>query len=176
MPAVKPRLRNVIETAEAYVRTHDRPPVYYNIETKSSPDGDSILHPPPEAFTRLLYDVLVETGIRDRSTLQSFDIRTLQAARRLDPDLSLSLLIAAPMAQSLDAQLDALGFVPDVYSPDYHLVDAPLVEAVHQKGMRLIPWTVNTLDAMRALRALGVDGLITDYPDLGKTLLTDSGP
>jgi glycerophosphoryl diester phosphodiesterase len=171
MAVHKPRLRDVIAAAEGYAATHGLPSPRYNIETKSRPEWDGVFTPDPATFTRLLYDVLVETGVKDRAMLQSFDVRTLQVARDLDPDWSLVLLIARDHDQGLAANLDALGFVPAVYSPDHRLVDAALVEAVHARGMRLIPWTVNALPEMQRLKALGVDGIITDYPDRGVTLL-----
>jgi glycerophosphoryl diester phosphodiesterase len=167
-PAVKPRLREVIEAAEAHARAHGRPPARYNIETKSLPAGDGVLHPDPETFTRLLYDVVVATGVKERSSLQSFDVRTLQAARRLDPAWRQALLVARDGDRGLPANLDALGFVPEIYSPDYRLVDEALLREAHRRGMQVIPWTVNTPGEMRRLKALGVDGLITDYPDLAQ--------
>ena len=168
----KPRLIDVIQMAEAYAAEHGLPPVSYNIETKIRPDWEEEgLTPDPATFTRLLYDVLDDTGVTARASLQSFDVRTLQAGRALDSDWTLVLLVAREFDRGVDGNLDVLGFVPDVYSPDYRLVDAELVEAVHARGMRLIPWTVNDLQTMRDLQALGVDGLITDYPDRGVTLL-----
>ena len=171
MSVAKPRLRDVIEAAEAYAREHDLPPVRYNIETKSRPDFDGTFHPDPETFTRLLHEVVEEAGVKDRTILQSFDIRTLQAAHRLYPDWTTALLISREQDRGLDGNLAALGFTPEIYSPDYQLVDAPLVEAVHERGMLILPWTVNMLEEMRRLKALGVDGVITDYPDLGVMLL-----
>ncbi len=171
LPAVKPRLRDVIEAAEAYAAAHDRPPPRYNIETKARPDWDGVFTPDPETFTRLLYDVLVETGVKDRATLQSFDVRTLQAGRRLDPSWHLALLVEQEEDRGLEANLDVLGFLPEVYSPDSQLVDEALVAAAHAKGLLVIPWTVNTMDEMQRLKALGIDGVITDYPDLGVQLL-----
>ena len=170
MPTSKPLLRDVIEAAEAYAEEQGLPDVRYNIETKSSPNGDGVLHPEPEAFTRLLYGVLEETDVRERATIQSFDPRTLQVAHRLDSSLSLALLVAEEQGGRLEEQLDALGFTPAIYSPDYHLVDADLIRAAHERGMLVIPWTVNTLDEMRQLQRLGVDGLITDYPDVAQAL------
>jgi glycerophosphoryl diester phosphodiesterase len=61
--------------------------------------------------------------------------------------------------------LVALGFVPNIYSPAYERVDAALVAACKQKAMKLIPWTVNNADVAAGLLKLGVEGLITDYPD-----------
>ena len=167
----KPRLIDVIEAAESYAREHGLSPVQYNIETKARPDWDGTFTPDPETFTRLLYDVLVETGIKDRAILQSFDVRTLRVGRRLDPSWRLALLISSDYNAGLAANLDTLGFTPAIYSPDYRLVDADLIREAHERGMQIIPWTVNTLKEMQRLKALGVDGLITDYPDIGVALL-----
>ena len=171
MRVTKPLLREVIAAAEAYAETHGLPPVRYNIETKSLPEGDGLLHPVPPVFTRLLYDILVETGIRGRTTVQSFDVRTLREARSLDPALTLSLLIGREEDRGLAANLATLGFTPAIYSPDYTLVDSTLLAAAHAAGLQVIPWTVNTRAEMNRLRDLGVDGLITDYPDIGRQLL-----
>lgn len=170
-PAVKPLLRDVIEAAEAYTDAHGLPPVWYNIETKSTPAGDGVYHPDPETFTRLLSDVVAAAGVKARAVLQSFDVRTLRAARRLDPAWALALLVAADGGPGLAERLDDLGFTPALYSPDHRLVDAALVAEAHRRGMRVVPWTVNTVEEMARLRDLGVDGLITDYPDLGVQLL-----
>jgi glycerophosphoryl diester phosphodiesterase len=61
--------------------------------------------------------------------------------------------------------LDKLGFVPDIYSPAYEKVDAKMVADCKKMGMKLIPWTVNDELTAAKLKGLGVDGLITDYPD-----------
>ena len=170
MAVSKPLLHDVIEAAEAYAAEHGLPDVRYNIETKSRPEWDDQFHPDPETFTRLLYDVLEEADVRERATIQSFDSRTLQVAHRLDPSLSLALLVAEEQGGRLEEQLDVLGFTPAIYSPAYRLVDEDLVQAAHEHGMLVIPWTVNTLDEMRHLQRLGVDGLITDYPDVAQAL------
>jgi glycerophosphoryl diester phosphodiesterase len=65
----------------------------------------------------------------------------------------------------LSQQLDQLGFLPDVYSPDFVLLDEGLAKSVHERGMKLIPWTVNEPADLERIAALGVDGIITDYPD-----------
>ncbi len=171
MKVAKPRLADVLAAAEAYTRAHGLPPVQYNIETKSTPEGDGYFHPPPDVFTRLLYDVVAGAGVADRTILQSFDVRTLRYAREAGLPLRLALLVEAQDDPGLEANLARLGFTPHIYSPDYRLVDAALVEAVHARGMHLIPWTVNDVPTMRRLRDLGVDGLITDYPDRARFLL-----
>ena len=57
-----------------------------------------------------------------------------------------------------------------MYSPAHECVDAKLIQRCHELGMRVIPWTVNDPARMRELMALGVDGLITDTPDLALPL------
>lgn len=172
-PAVKPRLHDVIQMAEAYVAEHDRSPAFYNIEIKSRPKWDGTFHPEPKAFAQRVLEVVHERGIAAQATIQSFDERALRAARRLREDrdadtaVELALLVTDGTAEALPDQLDALGFVPAVYSPAHTAVDAGLLRAAHDRGLRVVPWTVNERDTMRRLIRLGVDGLITDYPDTG---------
>ena len=170
MPVYKPTLDEVILAAEQYVAEHGLSPVAYNIETKSQPARDHLFHPPPDSFTQYVWDVIQKHGITDRTTLQSFDVRTLQAAQKIAPDLLLALLVGSHDEMNMEAYLNHLGFIPDIYSPYYRLVDSTLVQMAHDKGMKIIPWTINTLEEMQALQALGVDGIITDYPDIGMKL------
>lgn len=172
--AIKPLLRDAIRMAESHAARLGRPPVFYNVETKSMPSGDGVLHPEPEAFVALIWEVAEREGVAERFTLQSFDVRTLQTARRMRLPIRLSLLVedaGQGPAESLRDGLGALGFVPHVYSPHFGLVDEAVVARAHADAMAVVPWTVNDEAAMRRLRDLGVDGLITDYPDLGMQVL-----
>ena len=63
-------------------------------------------------------------------------------------------------------QLAALGFTPSIYSPAHELVTAELVAYCHAHGMKIIPWTINDKKIFEAQRQLGVDGIITDYPNV----------
>ncbi len=168
MVANKPLLSDVFREVDAYCLQHKLKPVRFNIEIKSTPEGDGKFHPAPEEFAQLLYKELQQAGMIARTTVQSFDVRALQAMRKLDSTLSLALLVENTM--SLTENLQRLGFTPDIYSPYYRLVNTELVAQVHQRGMKLIPWTVNTLSDMKALLELGVNGLITDYPDSASTI------
>ena len=176
-PASKPLLRDVIEMAEAYATDHDRPPVFYNIEIKSRPEWDGTFHPAPKAFAKRVLATVHEGEVAARTTIQSFDARALRATRRLrenwdpEPTVQLALLVTEDTAPAVADQLDALGFTPAVYSPAHSAVDEALVRAAHERGLRVVPWTVNERDAMRRLIRLGVDGLITDYPDVGAEVM-----
>lgn len=163
IPSTKPLLLSVIDTAELHATSKGRPLPYYNIETKSTPEGDHTMHPGPEEFSQLLLDVVFEKGIQNRTIIQSFDIRTLQYIHEKYPDIKLAILVENQAGA--EKNLESLGFVPDVYSPEHVLVDKDLVEFCRVQKMKLIPWTVNDKAEMKALIVLGVDGIISDYPD-----------
>lgn len=169
--APKPLLRDVIRTSNARADELGRPRPDFSIETKSRPSWEGRYHPDPSTFARLLIGVLEDEGVARRSIIQSFDVRTLREARRTAEHIRLSLLVIRRRAQRPAANLSRLGFTPDIYSPDQRAVDPPLVRRVHEQGMRLIPWTVNDLARMRELKAMGCDGLITDFPDRAMTLV-----
>ena len=64
------------------------------------------------------------------------------------------------------ANMQKLDFTPAVYSPDYKLVDKDLVKGCKHSNMLLIPWTVNEEKETIDLINIGVDGIISDYPDM----------
>jgi glycerophosphoryl diester phosphodiesterase len=73
-------------------------------------------------------------------------------------------------AGDVEKNLSNLSFKPAFYSPDYHIVAKATVDVCHQRGIKVMPWTVDTVAEMKALKALSVDGIISDYPDLFKNL------
>jgi glycerophosphoryl diester phosphodiesterase len=70
------------------------------------------------------------------------------------------------ITKRFDEQINELGFKPDIYSPHFSLVNAALVSDCHRHHIKLLPWTVNDLEQINSLKALGVDGIITDFPNL----------
>lgn len=162
----KPLLAVLIESVEAYVRSNKLKPIRYNIETKSSPAGDENMHPAPDEFVRLLMGVINEKGIEKRVTIQSFDMRTLRELKKGYPKMTTSLLIEYSNKKTPRELILELGFKPDIISPDHRLIDKSFLEASHAEKMKVIAWTVNNLVDIQRLSDLGVDGIISDYPDL----------
>lgn len=162
----KPLLSELIDSVETYARRKGLPPLFYNIETKSDPAGDDIYHPQPGPFTDKLMAVIREKGISSRVIIQSFDRRTLQVVHQKYPGIRTALLVEGFSKEPLDEHLQQLGFTPSIYSPEFTLVNPALVAACHAKGMKLIPWTVNDRAAIDRLRTMGVDGIISDFPNL----------
>ncbi len=166
IPAVKPLLADLIDSVEQYVRDKNLPPVFYNIETKSSPLTDNIFHPAPAAYADRVVNMIKEKKIEGKSNIQSFDFRILQYLKQNHPSIKLGALIDGSDKRTPSEHIAALGFQPDSYSPHYSLVSPFMVNACKQLGMRLIPWTVNDKANIDKLKAMGVDGIITDYPNL----------
>lgn len=166
--ASKPLLAEVIDTIEKYVAANKLKPLFYNIETKSTVDGDEVFHPKPAVFSELVYDMLKKKHVLQRSIVQAFDVRTLQAMKQIDSTVTLALLVFN--ADGLNKNIERLGFTPHIYSPNFALVNKALVRKCHQKNMLIIPWTVNDEQKMKQLKRLGVDGLITDYPNIATAL------
>ncbi|MBE7178437.1 MAG: glycerophosphodiester phosphodiesterase, partial [Mucilaginibacter polytrichastri] len=109
--------------------------------------------------------LLKKKNLLSHTVIQSFDIRPLQIIHKQYPDVKLSFLVAKG-AENVQAQLDTLGFTPFVYSPEYRTVSAEMVKACHDKQIKVVPWTANTEADIARLKALKVDGIISDYPDL----------
>jgi len=163
---VKPLLADVIDNCEKHAAATGRTLPYYNIETKTDPQLDSVFHPMPVEFVDLLMSVINEKGIRDRVIIQSFDFRTLQYLHQKYPEMKTAMLIEGFDKRTLDEEISALGFIPTIYSPDYSLVNGDLIKKCHEQKIRIIPWTVNDKATIDKLKAMGVDGIITDYPNL----------
>ena len=162
--AVKPRLSDLIDSVEAYTKSKKLSAKFYNIETKSKPSTDDLYHPKPAEFVELLVQVIRSKNIETRTIIQSFDVRTLQYLHQKYPSIKTAYLIEGP--GSLRSQLSKLGFTPTIYSPEYHMVNLDLINQCKKMSMQIIPWTVNDVSKMKELKEWGVDGMITDYPNL----------
>lgn len=160
----KPRLAEVVTAVNEYCKKNNQELPYYNIEIKSRPEWDVELAPIPAKFAKVLLDEINRLGIHDKACIQSFDPRSLLAVNELDKTIMTAYLIENinPFAENMEK----LDFIPTIYSPYFQLVTDTLVEQVRTKGMDLIPWTVNEIEDMKRLQKLGVDGIITDYPNL----------
>lgn len=163
--AVKPALEELIDDVEAYLRLSGKPKVWYNIETKCLPATDGVYHPAPDEFVELLSGIIQKKKIAGRTIIQSFDFRTLKLVHDKHPGIRTAALIEEGDHRNFEEQLAVLGFIPDILSPHYALVTPELVQACHAKQIKLVPWTVNDVATMQKLKDMGVDGLISDYPD-----------
>jgi glycerophosphoryl diester phosphodiesterase len=140
--------------------------VRFNIETKRRSDepgtiGDGFDGVNAGPFELEMLRVIGEYGLSERVVIQSFDHRSLWAVHAADPSVTLAALSVRPI--DLD---DVASRGASIWSPSQDAVTAALIQAAHDAGLLVIPWTVNDPNDMHRLISLGVDGLITDRPDI----------
>jgi glycerophosphoryl diester phosphodiesterase len=171
------------------------PDVRFNIEIKTDP-GKPDLTLDPDRFAELAVAAIRKAKAEARSTIQSFDWRGLLATRRLAPEIATACLSIestnfdtvrrgnqpSPWLGGLDlaahgGSLPRLAKAADcaVWSPFWRNVTAENVKEAQALGLKVVPWTVNSPADMAQLIDLGVDGLITDYPDRAKPVLATKG-
>lgn len=168
-PLSKPLLSEVIQEMEQYIAENELDPITYNVEIKSKPGWDGTLQPHPDTTVALTYDVLSQLDVLDRSRIFAFDVRVLNRMQEVDASIPQVYLISGGKTD-MTKNLALLGHKPAVYAPNYHMVDSSLVERAHEQDMQVIPWTVNNPKDMQRLVKTGVDGMISDYPNLFERL------
>lgn len=168
MVEYKPLLSETIEEIERFCKENNFPEVQFNIEIKSGKLGDKKWHPLPEEIARLVYKTIKEFNINQRIIIQSFDVRCLKAIHKADTSLRIGLLIAN--TGSVEHNINKLGFTPYMYNPSVKLTKEKTVRQAHKHGCKIMAWTVNSARDMQYLINIGVDGLITDFPDIALKL------
>ncbi|MEZ4918308.1 MAG: glycerophosphodiester phosphodiesterase family protein [Saprospiraceae bacterium] len=156
----KPTLKELVEAVKSKYPERE---INWNIEIKSKPEWDGTRTPPIDSFVRLVVESLKSLGIDQQANIQSFDERPLQIAREIAPEIRQALLIEN--IWGIDANLKTLGYTPEIYSPYYKVLTKSAIKKCHSKGMKVIPWTVNEVADMQKMIGMGVDGIITDYPN-----------
>jgi glycerophosphoryl diester phosphodiesterase len=112
----------------------------------------------------------VESSVRNgRLVVQSFDFASMETYAALEPDVPIGLL-----GRPAPAMLPELATYADQVNPNHRLIDAEYVDAVHDAGMDMLVYTVNEVADMQRSVALGVDGVITDRPDVLERVLRES--
>lgn len=172
------------------------PSVRFNIEIKTDPNKPDLTIDPTQ-YAALAVDALRKGKATERSTIQSFDWRGLLEVKKLAPEIATGCLTIesnnfdtvqrangrpSPWLGGLDLAAHG-GSLPRLakaagcatWSPFWRNVDAGNVKEAQALGLKVVPWTVNVPAEMARLIDLGVDGLITDYPDRALPVLAANG-
>jgi glycerophosphoryl diester phosphodiesterase len=176
-----------LEALFALVEQRGARSVRFNIETKLTPVEPGLTRD-PETFTRLLVAAIERHGLTDRTSVQSFDWRTLRAVSGLAPKIQTVALTArrpfldnisdgrwtaglrvAEHGDSVPRLVKAIGAA--VWSPFHGDLSVESLAEAHALGLKVVPWTVNAAARMAELIDWGVDGLITDRPDRARDVL-----
>lgn len=170
--AAKPLLSSVFKGVDSYMVSADlKGRMIYNLEIKSWPDKDGVFHPSPERYAALLLQLIEKAGLSLRVRIQSFDERVIREAWRLNPRLCYGLLIEK--REDAEVLLQEPGFFFRYVNPHFSLVNRDMTAFLHTRGIRMIPWTVNETEDMLAMKQVGADGIITDYPERAIALFCD---
>lgn len=159
----KPLLEEVIDSVENFISKNNLKPIHYMVEVKSSPRNYNHSQPEPAEFANLVMKVILQKDISGRTIIKSFDPNLLNRLHEDYPQVQTSYLVSK---KGIKKNLSHLNFTPDFYSPRHKLVtNRKYVDSVKALNMKLVPWTVNRKKKMQRLLGLGVDGIITDYPE-----------
>lgn len=159
----KPTLREMVEAVDEHALINGLMSPSFNIEIKSDPALYGTYQPEPVAFVEAVLATIDSLGLADRCIIQSFDPAILEAVNARYPSLSIALLVENK--DSWKKNLKRLSFTPAIYSPMFSEVNGSLVDELHMEDIELIVWTVNEEADIKRMLDLGVDGIITDYPD-----------
>lgn len=115
-----------------------------------------------------IYNIISSYNYLDKTLISSFDYNTLYKFKEIDSDLKLGLLFDENEELWYKKAL-SLG----VYSinPIYTKIDKHMIDDAHFLGIKVIAWTVNKRENMEILKDYGVDGIITDFPDILRDVL-----
>ena len=166
VPAVKPLAEDLITFVENYTKENGLSPVRYNIEIKSSQaDGQSINWANYDKLADAIMRLLVKFHLDDRLVVQCFDARTLNYIQPKYPEINFSYLISNKTDLDFDGYMALLKFTPKWLSPHHSLVNEELIAKCREKGMKIVPWTVDKPEDIKRMIDLKVDAIISNYPD-----------
>ena len=164
-PAVKPLATDLIDFVENYTKEKGYSPVRYNIEVKSKDaKGEGKDWPYYHDLADACIKLLLSKHLGDRLVVQCFDHRALNYMNEKFPEIQYSYLVGTK-DKDFDTYMSKLNFTPKWLSPHFTNTDAELVKKCHEKGMKIVPWTVDKPEDIKRILELDVDAIISNYPD-----------
>ena len=136
--------------------------VRFNVETKLVPEAPEETLA-PEAFARALIAEVRKAGVAARTTIQSFDFRTLAIVQREAPEITTAYLTSGQKGPAVPKLVRDSGGA--IWSPNFQDVDAASLAAAREAKVRVVVWTVNEAADIQRMLEMKVDGIISDYPD-----------
>ncbi len=129
-----------------------------NIEMKSFSMGN-------DGMAEEVARIIQQRDLYDQVLVSSFNPFTLRRLKKVDPRIETGLLYAPGLPVYLSRAWLRPWARPDALHPEYVMVDEAYMQWARRKGYPVNVWTVNEPDDMRRMIDLGVNIIITDYPD-----------
>jgi glycerophosphoryl diester phosphodiesterase len=156
-----------------------RAPANLLVEIKDTPQYGGRMESMVEEVARVLREARLPDPARPFGgvILQSFHPEPLKHLARIAPEFTrfqlsppFRLIVPSRFDSFEDALNAAAAYAAGIGLPDEET--APdVVQAIHARGLRVFTWTVNDRDRMRALRKMGIEGIITDDPAAAREAL-----
>jgi len=162
LPTYAPLLGELIDSVDHFTKVNHLKSVYYLVEIKSNEKTDGFDQPAPDEYIDKVMKVLNPKKLGNHLIIQSFDMRPLQVLHKKHPNIALGFLTGDKNV-TMNDNLTKLGFNPTFYNPHVGLVTSEMIDKCHKEGMLIMPWTVNDVAEMKKIKAMNVDGIITDY-------------
>ncbi len=164
VPEFKPLLNDAIEKTDAFAAQNSFPLPKYCIELKSFKFFEKRFQPPVKEFCELVYEIIKHPLISERVMIISFDKRVLQYFHSHDKNIKTGFTFVNLF--SVKRNLKNLGYAPYAFNPYYKRISKKMIDNIHQAGMKINAWTVNSEKKMEQLIKMNVDGIMSDYPDV----------
>lgn len=161
--AFKPLLAQLVGAVDEHAMLSGVAAPSFNIEIKSEPELYGTFQPEPRTLALAVINELDALGIADRCVIQSFDPAILEVIHAEREEIPLAYLVEGK--GTLNEHLAKLTFVPAILSPHFSMANEALLKQIREREMELIVWTVNDRVDIKRMLDLGVDGIISDYPD-----------
>ncbi len=113
-----------------------------------------------EGFEHAAVELIRSYGNPERTLISAFDTETLAKVQNLFPDLQLGYIYNRTQDEEARHNCSI-----EVVIPQFRLTSRELIAEVHSEGLKVFAWTVNEETEIARLLDLGVDGIITDYPE-----------
>jgi glycerophosphoryl diester phosphodiesterase len=138
------------------------------IELKSFKEWYGVFQPDPDEYAELIFNlcnkIKLNKKLNQQLLIKSFDAKLLNLLYKKNPNISMGFLI--DNNKSIKNNLNLLDFKPAYYNLEQSKITKKIVDELKERHIKIVPWTVNTVKDASRLEKMGVNALITDYPNL----------
>lgn len=162
------------ELQDLSFQSHENnPPPYLSLEEYLNQFGQKLIsnlewkrnqlrYPDVTALIQHFLKILKKHNMMDRVILSSFDHQLIQSVNQQSPSPKTGIVVCGNW---LHMQKELRAISPDVLFLHYEMLTSDTVSFVQNHDMKLVVWTVNTVASAQTVKQMGVDGIITDYPE-----------